>query len=685
MSPSSSSPDSGLASVLAVQRKAFEAEGAPSAAQRQADLTAVHDLVLENRKAIKKALGDDFGARSAYETEIADIATTLHTVRFARRHVGGWMKPRKRKTGIWFVPAANRVIPQPKGCVGIMVPFNFPVNLAVGPLSSALAAGNRVMLKMSELTPNIGELLARLVADRFPPEKVVVVNGGLELSQEFAALPLDHLLFTGSTAVGRHIMRAAAENLTPVTLELGGKSPVIVGEDYPLAWAAERIVWGKLLNAGQICIAPDYVLVPQGKEREFATYAQAAARKLYPKLAGNDDYTAVINDHHYQRLTDTVADARSKGAVIETAADPAESRAERKLPLTIVLDPTDDMRVMQDEIFGPVLPVRGYGSVDDAISFVNERRQPAGPVRVLQRAGHAGEGAGADDEWRRGDQRHPHALPPGRHALRRDRPQRDGRLPHRRGLRHVLPPQAGVQAARHRELHRRQAPLPALRPRHQRAAEAHAEDLSGPFDLCPRVKRGENPRVHTARNAPKGAASPGQGRCQSGQWRTEGSNIRPGGGLMRSLGLADLLVLLLFAVLVFDSRRLHALARSRGWSRRDSTSGPGIPDGSNPDQVGLSLRHIQMRHHIDWQDGGLGREGPEILPVDADDTPIGDDPPVEAATPVDAEPPEVEPTPAQPIPWKPFLPALPAAGAAGNWPQAETPALIPSASASASG
>jgi len=375
MTPSTS-PDSGLATLLAVQRKAFLAEGAPTAEQRRADLGQLRGLLLDNRKAIAAALRDDFGARSAYETEIADIATTLHTVKFARRHVERWMKPRKRKTGIWFLPAANRVVPQPKGCIGIMVPFNFPINLGVGPLTSALAAGNRAMVKMSELTPHIGDLFARLVAERFPAEKIVVVNGGMETSQEFAALPFDHLLFTGSTAVGRHIMRAAAENLTPVTLELGGKSPVIVGEDYPLARAASRIVWGKLLNCGQICIAPDYVMVPAGKEREFAAYAQAAARKAYPKLAGNDDYTAVINDKHYERLTDWVADARAKGAVIEQVADPAESRAERKLPFTVVLDPSDEMRVMQDEIFGPVLPVKGYRSFDDAIAYVNDRPRP---------------------------------------------------------------------------------------------------------------------------------------------------------------------------------------------------------------------------------------------------------------------------------------------------------------------
>ena len=365
-----------LSSILAAQRKAFAAEGAPSADERRADLTTLHDLVRDNRKRIAAACREDFGARSGYETEIAEIVASLHAVRFARRHVGRWMKPRRRKTGIWFLPAANHTVPQPKGCVGIMVPFNFPVNLAVGPLTAALAAGNRVMLKTSELTPATGELLSQLIAERFSAEKVVAVGGEMEVSQEFAALPFDHLLFTGSTAVGRHVMRAAAENLTPVTLELGGKSPVIVGEDYPLKRAAERIVWGKLFNAGQICIAPDYVLVPDGKEREFASLAREAARKLYPKVAGNDDYTAIINDGHYRRLADAVEDARAKGAAVETAADPASGEGERKLPLTVVLDPTDDMAVLQPEIFGPVLPVRGYRSLDDAIGYVNENPRP---------------------------------------------------------------------------------------------------------------------------------------------------------------------------------------------------------------------------------------------------------------------------------------------------------------------
>jgi len=368
--------DSGLRPLLEVQRKGFMANGAPTAEERRADLKALEGLLLDNRSAIADALREDFGARSRYETEIAEIATTLHTVKFARRHVGRWMRPRRRRTGIWFLPAANRLIPQPKGVVGIIVPFNFPVNLSVGPLTSVLAAGNRAMIKMSEFTPAIGELLARLVAERFPAEKIAVVNGAMEVSQEFASLPFDHLVFTGSTAVGRHIMRAAAENLTPVTLELGGKSPAIVGDDYPVAEAAKRIVWGKLFNCGQICIAPDYVLVPAGKEREFADAAQAAARKLYPTLAGNDDYTAVINDRHYERLAGTLADARAKGAVVESVADPAATRPERKLPFTVVLDPGDDMRVLQDEIFGPVLPVRTYGSVDDAIGYVNGHDRP---------------------------------------------------------------------------------------------------------------------------------------------------------------------------------------------------------------------------------------------------------------------------------------------------------------------
>jgi coniferyl-aldehyde dehydrogenase len=365
-----------LRQVFAEQQRAFQAEGSPTAEQRRAALDKLVSILIGNRKPIAAALKKDFGSRSGDETEIAEIVGSANALRYAKRHVGKWMRPRRRSTGIWFVPAANRLIPQPKGVVGIISPWNYPVNLTVGPMAAAVAAGNRVMAKTSEFTPATGELLARLVAANFPRDQIHVLGGGVEVAQEFSSLPWDHLLFTGSTAVGRHVMRAAAENLTPVTLELGGKSPAIVGDDYPLPQAVERIVWGKLVNSGQTCIAPDYVLVPEGRQKEFAELAQATARRFYPKLAGNDDYTSVINDNHYQRLSAYVDEARNKGAAVESAADPDEARRERKLPLTIVLGATDEMRVLQDEIFGPVLPVLGYRSLDEAIDYVNARPRP---------------------------------------------------------------------------------------------------------------------------------------------------------------------------------------------------------------------------------------------------------------------------------------------------------------------
>jgi coniferyl-aldehyde dehydrogenase len=370
------SASSGLAGVLAEQRQAFLAEGPPTAEQRKKALGELMSLLISNRKAIAKALQDDFGSRSEQETEIAEIIGSVNALRYAKRHVGKWMKPRRRSTGIWFIPAGNRLIPQPKGVVGIISPWNYPVNLTVGPMAAAVAAGNRVMAKTSEFTPATGELFARLVAARFPREEIHVLGGGVEVAKEFGSLPFDHLLFTGSTAVGRQVMRAAAENLTPVTLELGGKSPVIVDERYPLERAVDRIVWGKLFNSGQTCIAPDYVLVPEGREKEFAELAKASAQRLYPKLVGNPDYTAVINQNHYERLSSYVSDAMGKGASVETAADVAEAQAQRKLPLTIVLNPNDDMRVAQEEIFGPVLPVLGYGSLNEAIDYVNARPRP---------------------------------------------------------------------------------------------------------------------------------------------------------------------------------------------------------------------------------------------------------------------------------------------------------------------
>lgn len=366
-----------LKAVLDRQRAAFHAAGAPSLLQRRRDLRRLEDLVLRNRVPLGEALREDFGHRSRTETEIAEIVASAHSLRHARRHVALWMLPRLRGTSIWFLPGSNRVVAQPKGVVGIVAPWNYPVNLTVAPLAAALAAGNRAMIKMSEFTPATSALLTRLLAEAFPVEQVYVTTGDAGVAREFCALPLDHLLFTGSTQNGRAVMRAAAENLTPVTLELGGKSPVVIDERYSIEQAAQRIVWGKLFNAGQTCIAPDYVLVPEGSEDRFVQAATAAARSLYPTHAGNADVTAIINPGHYERLRALVEDARAQGAAVTVAqhGDP-EDPSTRKLPLHLVTGVTDSMRVAREEIFGPVLPVIGYRKLDEAVGYINDRPRP---------------------------------------------------------------------------------------------------------------------------------------------------------------------------------------------------------------------------------------------------------------------------------------------------------------------
>ena len=273
-------------------------------------------------------------------------------------------------------PGRARIIPQPLGVVGIIVPWNYPLFLAVSPLAAALAAGNRVMIKMSEFTPRTGELLAELVVKYFAADDVAVVLGDAAVGADFARLPFDHLLFTGSTKVGHDIMRMAADKLTPVTLELGGKSPAIVGSDYSMAKAAERIMVGKLLNAGQTCIAPDYVLVPAGREQAFVDAARAVVAKCFPELATTPDYTSIVNDRHYQRLQGYVTDAQARGAKIEPLSTANADDARRKLPPLALLNVDDSMRVMQDEIFGPLLPVLPYQDLDAAIAYVNQHPRP---------------------------------------------------------------------------------------------------------------------------------------------------------------------------------------------------------------------------------------------------------------------------------------------------------------------
>ena len=362
-----------LQALFERQRSAFQAYPSPSAADRLQWLEALHDLLASHQQPVIDAISEDFGNRSADETRLAEIMPSLDGIRHAKRHLTRWMKPSRRRVGMAFQPASARVVYQPLGVVGIIVPWNYPLCLAIGPLIGALAAGNRVMLKMSESTPATGQLLKELLAQIFPEDQVAVVLGEAEVGIAFSKLSFDHLLFTGSTSVGRHVMRAAAENLTPVTLELGGKSPAIVSTDVPLADAAERIAFGKTLNAGQTCVAPDYVLVPRPRIDEFVEAYRKVVRRFYPQLADNPDYTSIINRRQQARLQGYLDDAQAKGARLLPLFEQGQ---ERRMPHCLLLDVTDEMQVMQDEIFGPLLPVVPYDEIGQALAYVNARPRP---------------------------------------------------------------------------------------------------------------------------------------------------------------------------------------------------------------------------------------------------------------------------------------------------------------------
>ena len=309
------------------------------------------------------------------ETELLELVPALNSIRHARSQVGRWMKTERRHVDWMFRPGRNRVRHEPLGVIGIISPWNYPLLLAISPLVDAIAAGNRAMLKPSELTPRFSALLQELVAARFDEAEVAVFPGGVDLGRAFADLPFDHLLFTGSTEVGRKVYQAAAANLTPVTLELGAKSPAIVCPDYPLDKAAGSIAFGKFVNAGQTCIAPDYALVPEARVREFADAVLARARRSYPAIAGNDDFSAIISDRHFERLSRALGDAREAGATV-LGHDRENGGNERRLGPTVVIDAPADSLLMTEEIFGPILPVVGYRSINDALSFIAERERP---------------------------------------------------------------------------------------------------------------------------------------------------------------------------------------------------------------------------------------------------------------------------------------------------------------------
>jgi len=370
--------DNILNDVLKSQRAAFLRDGAPTLADRKADLLKLKNAFKERLPEFEKALDADFQGRSATETAILEGVALVQGINYLRRNLRRWMRPQKRHVEMQFWPGRARVLHQPLGVVGIMSPWNFPIGLSLMPLATAIAAGNRAMIKPSEHTPATSALLKQMLGEIFSAEQVAVVTGGPEIGAAFSSLAFDHLVFTGSTPVGKVVMRAASDNLVPVTLELGGKSPVIVENGSSLERAATSIAFGKLSNGGQICVAPDYALVHEGEIDRFVAAYDNAVRALYPAGPSDGDYTSVINERHYRRLQALLDDARAAGAqVIEVGANPAAARLRpHTLAPTIVLGATDDMEIMKEEIFGPVLPIIGYRDLDEAILRINAGPRP---------------------------------------------------------------------------------------------------------------------------------------------------------------------------------------------------------------------------------------------------------------------------------------------------------------------
>ena len=359
--------------VLEAQRLAFAARPFSSLAERRARLKALRAALRRHQDLLAAAISADFGGRSVFESKLADVIGPVLEINHALGHLRRWMRRRRRSTELVFATNRAFVMYQPKGVVGIIAPWNFPVYLALGPLIAALAAGNRALLKLSEVTPRTTAAVRAMLTEVFAEDEVAVFGGAIEAAKAFAALPFDHLVFTGSPAIAPQIMRAAAANLTPVTLELGGKSPALLAPAADIARAARAIAHGKAFNAGQVCVAPDYALVPRAKVAEFAAAAAQAFAALYPVVAGNPEYTGIVTDRQHARIVALLADARDKGAVVTAAG---ATGADRRLPLYVVTDVREDMRIAQEELFGPILPVIGYDSVEQALGYVNARPRP---------------------------------------------------------------------------------------------------------------------------------------------------------------------------------------------------------------------------------------------------------------------------------------------------------------------
>jgi coniferyl-aldehyde dehydrogenase len=354
------------------------ATAAPTLAERLDRLARLRAAVSENESRFEAAISADFGHRSPIETAIAETLLVLGEIRHAAKHLKKWMAPRRISTALQFAPAKNRLMPQPLGVVGIIAPWNYPLQLTLAPAVGAIAAGNRVMIKPSELAPRFSALLQEIIAAKFDATEMTVTGIEDEIARSFASLPFDHLIFTGSTRVGRLVAEAAGRNLTPLTLELGGKSPVIIDASADLDQAAARIAYAKLLNAGQTCIAPDYVLLPEAALQEFSAKIDGQMRRMYGTSPDNTDYTSIVSDRHYARLEALLADAAAKGARIVQAAKPSDPawKAKRKFPPTIVVGATPDMTIMQEEIFGPLLPIIGTKNAGEPVEWINRHDRP---------------------------------------------------------------------------------------------------------------------------------------------------------------------------------------------------------------------------------------------------------------------------------------------------------------------
>lgn len=360
--------------ALTTQRRAFEAERMPSYEVRRDRVQRLLTMTRQHGEALAAAMAQDFGHRARQESLLADLFTVESGARHALKRLRRWMKPRRVETPLHFMPGRNVLMRQPLGVVGIVSPWNYPYYLAMAPAVAALAAGNRVLIKPSELTPATSELMARLVAEHFAPEEMQVITGDAEVGKAFTTLPVDHLFFTGSTPVGRLVAQAAAKNLTPVTLELGGKSPVVVDRSCNLDLTASRLAFGKLFNAGQTCVAPDYLLVPRELVEPLTQRILAEMRRMYPRVAGNADYTSIVSPRHLARLKGLIDDAAQRGARVLRSHD--EQPDDRRLVPALLLDVPPEATVMQEEIFGPLLPVVGYDKVDDALAHIHRGDRP---------------------------------------------------------------------------------------------------------------------------------------------------------------------------------------------------------------------------------------------------------------------------------------------------------------------